>query len=182
MRQSGANDNSVRHDAEQAQTTSSALRASCFRWFLVLSAVWFALNGTDVDSWLIGVPSVLIAACLGSRLNRRQSALRWAGILPFVGFFMRHSALGGWDVARRVMRPQLTIDPGFVSYRTSLHDGAGKNLFLSVISLLPGTLTARFDGDAVRVHALDVGSDLEAELALLERRIAGMFAGAGNRS
>jgi multicomponent Na+:H+ antiporter subunit E len=115
-------------------------------------------------------------------MNRPRPVLRWAGILPFVGFFLRHSALGGWDVARRVMWPQLTIDPGFVSYRTSLPDGAERNLFLSVISLLPGTLTAQFDGDAVRVHAIDVESDLEAELVLLEHRIAGMFAGTRNGS
>jgi multicomponent Na+:H+ antiporter subunit E len=139
------------------------------------------LNGSDLGSWLIGVPVVLIGALLVGRMHRRERpALLWAGILPFAGYFLRQSALGGWDVARRVMRPQLTIDPGYYSFRTSLPDGAERHLFLSVVSLLPGTLTARFEGDAVRVHAIDVGSDLESELALLEQRIARMFARAGN--
>jgi multicomponent Na+:H+ antiporter subunit E len=153
------------------------------RAVLGLGVVWAGLNGTDTGSWLIGLPTVLIAAALVSRMpRRRRSALRWSGVPPFAVYFLRQSALGGWDVARRVMGRRLTIDPGVVAYRSSLPDGAELHLFLSIISLLPGTLTAQFDGDAVRVHAIDVASDLQSELAVLERRIAGMFAGAGNGS
>jgi multicomponent Na+:H+ antiporter subunit E len=148
-----------------------------------LAAAWFGLNGADPGSWLIGVPTIMVGSLLVARMHRRQGPeLRWAGIPAFAFYFLRQSALGGWDVARRVMRPRPAIDPGFLSYRTTLPDGAERHLFLSVISLLPGTLTARFDGDRVRVHAIDVGSDLEPELAELERRIGGIFAGAGNGS
>jgi multicomponent Na+:H+ antiporter subunit E len=173
----------VRRDAEEAPTTAPARRASFVRAALGLGVVWAGLNGTDMGSWLVGLPTVLTGALLVSRMHRRrQPALRWAGVAPFAVYFLRQSVLGGWDVARRVMGPRLTIDPGFVAYRTSLPEGAERHLFLSVISLLPGTLTARFEGDTAHVHAIDVESDLQTELALLEQRVAGMFASRGNGS
>jgi multicomponent Na+:H+ antiporter subunit E len=173
----------VRSEVDEDPSTASARRSSFVRAALGLGLVWAGLNGADVKSWLIGGPTVLTAAVLFSRMHwPRRPVLRWAGVLPFAVFFVRQSVLGGWDVARRVMGPRLAIDPGFVDYRTSLPDGAERHLFLSVISLLPGTLTAQFEGDAVRVHAIDAASDIQPELAALERRIAGLFAGAVNES
>jgi multicomponent Na+:H+ antiporter subunit E len=147
---------------------------------LWLAVVWFGLNGADLRSWLIGLPAVVGAAVLVARSPRgRPLNLRWAGLPPFGLFFVRKSVIGGWDVARRVLGFRLRIAPGTVFFETSLPPGPARVLFLNVISLLPGTLTAAVDGDAVTVHTLDVHADLEPELRELERRVAGLFAGLG---
>ena len=43
---------------------------------------------------------------------------------------------------------------------------------INCVSLLPGTLAARLDGDQVELHLLDAGEDPEPELRRLEQAIA----------
>ena len=42
------------------------------------------------------------------------------------------------------------------------------------VSLLPGTLSAMLDGQALKVHVLDSGGDYMTELKALEKRVARM--------
>ena len=43
------------------------------------------------------------------------------------------------------------------------------------ITLLPGTLTARIEGDLLTVHALDLSDAMHVELAALEGEIAKLY-------
>lgn len=142
----------------------------------IASSVWLGLNGSDLGSWLIGGPVVLAAALLGGALRGgRGPRLRWLGLPPFLGFFLRESLRGGWDVAWRVLHPRLPVTPGFVHFTTTLPEGPVRYLFVNVVSLLPGTVSAGFDGDRIVVHALDVDSGVETALRSLERRVARLF-------
>nr|WP_281349798.1 Na+/H+ antiporter subunit E [Marichromatium bheemlicum] len=139
--------------------------------------LWSILAGTDPASWVIGIPTVLLATYLSLSLSspaRRRPRL--LALLRFLPYFLGQSLRGGLDVALRVLSPQLRIDPGFVDYRTQLTDPAARVLFLDTISLLPGTLGADIRRQWVRVHALDISSDVRPELVELERRIAALFA------
>jgi multicomponent Na+:H+ antiporter subunit E len=147
---------------------------------VLLAAVWLGLNGRDHASWLIGLPAVLAAAAMATRLQLTpRTQLRWQGLIAFFVYFLRQSVLGGWDVARRVLAPRLDICPGHVAYNSALPTGPARYLFLSVISLLPGTLSADDDGENVKVHVLDESSDWRAELGELELRVAGVFSETG---
>ena len=135
--------------------------------------VWFALNGTDWKSWLIGGPVVVLAALLSRSLpaTRVPLRLRWAGVPSFVWFFVIESVRGAWDVSRRVIDPRLPIRPGFVEYTPSIPAGPARRLFANLVSLLPGTLSSRLDEKRLIVHALDRDADVEAGLRSLERRV-----------
>jgi multicomponent Na+:H+ antiporter subunit E len=140
-------------------------------------AVWLGLNGGDLGSWLIGGPAVLAAALLGGALRSDPGPrLRWRGLLPFAVFFLRESLRGGWDVARRVLHPRLPVAPGFIHFATALPEGPVRYFFVNVVSLLPGTVSAGFEGDRIVIHALDVDSGIETALRSLERRVAKLFA------
>ncbi|MEE4271033.1 MAG: Na+/H+ antiporter subunit E [Thermoanaerobaculales bacterium] len=142
----------------------------------MLALIWFGFNGSDTASWIVGVPSVLIAAWAATRYpGRRSLRFRLTGFVGYSVYFLRQSLLGGWDVARRVLTRDMPIEPGHVSYTTALPAGPARDLLLSTISLLPGTLSAGLDGDRIDVHALDATSDVEADLGRLERRVAGVF-------
>ena len=142
----------------------------------VTAAVWLGLNGGDAESWLIGGPAVVAAAALGGLLGaNRRPRLRWLGLLPFAVFFLRESIRGGWDVSRRVLHPNLSVDPGFIRFASALPEGPPRYLFANVVSLLPGTVTSGFDGDQIIVHALDVNSGVEPALRALERQVARLF-------
>jgi multicomponent Na+:H+ antiporter subunit E len=154
-------------------------RAPMAAWatrLLLFGALWFVLAGTDPVSWIIGVPSVVLASFAAERLANLVGAdPKLSGMVRFVPFFLWESMLGGLDVARRVFSPHLPIAPALLTYRPRLTDPAALVAFMDSISLLPGTLTADFRHGLLQVHALDGNMDLVDGLDRLERRIAVLF-------
>lgn len=140
---------------------------------------WFALTGTDLKSWAVGGPVVLIAAWLSRAVPapRTQFKLRWLGVPSFLWFFAIESVRGAWDVSRRVLHPKLPIHPGFVHFTTSIPNGPARRLFTNLVSLLPGTLSARLDENRVVVHALDRDADVQAALRNVEQRVLKLVRG-----
>ncbi|RCX32763.1 Na+/H+ antiporter subunit E [Thioalbus denitrificans] len=147
---------------------------------LAAAVLWWILAGGSAASWAIGVPAVVLAAWSARRLGT-GSALSLTGLLRFLPFFAWESLRGGVDVARRTLGPRLRIAPGFLDYRTALPEGAPRRFFATCVSLLPGTLAAEIEGDTLAVHQLDAGGDSQAELARLERAVAGLFGLPGAR-
>jgi multicomponent Na+:H+ antiporter subunit E len=138
--------------------------------------IWFALTGDDWRSWMVGLPVVLVAAWSVVRMRGSdKQRIRLLGLLRFLPLFVWESVLGGLDVVSRVMRPRMRIAPGFLDYRMRLEDSSTRLLFVNSLSLLPGTLAADLDGDTLRIHALDLGDDLEDQLVRLERAVAAIY-------
>ena len=142
----------------------------------ILASLWWIIAQGQVGAWLIGLPAVALAAMasvyLGGAALPRVSLL---GLPGFVAFFLRESVRGGLDVARRTLAPRLRIQPGFKNYRLQLNDPSARILFINCLSLLPGTLAARLDGNHVELHLLDAGEDPEPGLRRLEQAIARLF-------
>ncbi len=143
---------------------------------MFFAGLWWLLNGGDARSWIVGGPVVLAAAALSLRL-RPEQAWRWhlAGMLPMAWSFLRESVRGGFDVARRAMRPCLPLDPGLLRFHTGLPVGTARLFFAGIISLRPGTLVLGFEKTALRIHALDADPVVEADLRALEQRVAALF-------
>jgi len=138
--------------------------------------VWLGLAGTDPSSWIIGVPAIALATLAAVRLKTPPSGrLRLLGLARFVPFFLVESIRGGIDVASRVMRPRLRVDPGVRIYDMHLSDLNARVFFLNSVSLLPGTLSADMRDGQLHVHALDVHDNVEASLQRLELRVADLF-------
>ncbi|MCG2759979.1 MAG: Na+/H+ antiporter subunit E [Candidatus Delongbacteria bacterium] len=60
------------------------------------------------------------------------------------------------DVALRVIKPVIPINPGIVKVKTKLKSPMGRLLLTSSITLTPGTLTVDIDGDTLYIHWIDV--------------------------
>ena len=75
----------------------------------------------------------------------------------------------------RTLAPPLRIQPGLKDYRLQLTDPLARVLLINCMSLLPGTLAARLEGDRVELHLLDASEDPEAGLHQLEAVIARLF-------
>lgn len=145
---------------------------------VALALLWLLLTGGVVASWIVGVPVIALALAAVHRLW--PEAPRWrvvpAGAMRFLAFFVRESLRGGIDVARRVGGRRPRVAPGLLRYAWRLPpEGPWRLLFVLAISLLPGTLVAAVGEDDVLVHVLDVDAPVPAELAELERRVAGLF-------
>lgn len=146
-------------------------------WLLrivLFSLVWWVLTDGATDSWPVGVPVILLATLVSVAL---MPALSWSlrGMLLFVPYFLWHSIRGGVDVARRAMHPQLPISPALFDYRFRLPPGLPRVFMANIVSLLPGTLSVEIDTEVLRVHVLDESGAIEAELDMLENRLADIF-------
>ena len=66
------------------------------------------------------------------------------------------------DVAFRVIKPSLPINPGIVKVKTKLKTPIGKMMLANSITLTPGTITVDIKDDTLYIHWIDVTStDIE---------------------
>ncbi len=84
--------------------------------------------------------------------------------------FARQSLAAGLDVAWRALDPRMRLRPGFVTYETRLPQGPARSAFLTLMSLLPGSLPAwQDDGGKIVIHCLDVDQPVAAQMAEEEK-------------
>ena len=142
--------------------------------FVVLLLIWLVLDGPE--DWMVGVLVAAIGAALTGWLGR-VSTFWWIPwrVPGFFAFFVFESLRGGLDVAWRSLHPRLPVQPQFFEYEIALPQGQPSTLLISVITLLPGTLSAelRRDEHMLVVHALNPGA--AASVPRLERRIAMLY-------
>ncbi|TVS14661.1 MAG: cation transporter [Gammaproteobacteria bacterium] len=144
---------------------------------VILGVIWLALTG--VDALILGAITVIVGGTAGAwAVPGMPYPWRPLRLFRFAGFFLWSSISGGFDVAWRALHPRLAIDPRWMRYRLELPAGQPRTLMVSIMSLLPGTLSADLESDNVLlVHAL-MGSDpdaVRANVAQLEREIAWFF-------
>lgn len=143
------------------------------RHTLALAASWWIL-AEGHPSIGYGI-AVVAAARLAIAVVSPRDAPRWClrGLPRFVAVFVSGSVRGGLDVARRALAPRMPIAPRILTYTVRLPEGAARNLFLGVLTLMPGSLGVDAAGASVGVHVLaDHHRVLASELATLERCIA----------
>lgn len=148
------------------------------RWLrrlVMFTLAWLVLTDGKADSWVIGIPVIVLAAWLSLELwNPRQ--LSFLGIARFVPWFLYQSLVGAGDVAMRALKPKMPLHPGLVHQRLRLPPGASRVMLADVVSMLAGTLSADLDDDDLVIHALDQRKDMQAMVHDLEPRIAAIFA------
>jgi multicomponent Na+:H+ antiporter subunit E len=129
---------------------------------IVLSAIWLLLTGSIETGELIVGGFVLVLALIlfrryyelfgGVRCTPKALVLFPVYLLLFIWELIKSNI----DVASRVLRPSLPINPGIVKVRTDLKADVGKLALANSITLTPGTLTIDVDEDFLYVHWIDV--------------------------
>lgn len=147
-----------------------AIRAGLF------AALWWALNEGDNAAWMLGVPVVLLATLLSvAILPRLGWRFNFFALLRFTFYFLRESLLSSVDVASRVFRLQMPLQPGLLRYSLRLPADSSRVLLANVTSLLPGTFCTDLDGDDLVIHALDTALPVHDSLRRIEVLIAAIY-------
>jgi len=149
------------------------------RWILLLFVLWLILTAGDIGSWMIGLPFIVLAILLqpisGGSSNKFGLSLNVSGLVQFAYVFIIESLRGGVDVSRRVLTAEPRVAPVFYDYQMQLQMPYAQQLFISSISLLPGTLCADIDKDRLRIHTLDRHMETAEGVKRLESMVGKIF-------
>lgn len=148
-------------------------------WFVLFLTLWLMLTAGSPSSWIIGLPFIALAIFFqpGSTGRSDQSGLSFniGGLVRFSYFFILESLRGGVDVSRRVLSSSPRVDADFYQYSMRLQKPHAQQLFISSISLLPGTLCADLNDRQLRIHTLDRNMDTPEAIRRLEALVAKTF-------
>jgi multicomponent Na+:H+ antiporter subunit E len=134
-----------------------------------LFIIWLLLVGTInwSEIW-VGLIMAVFTAWLSSRHlaildNLKLNWMTPWHVLRYLKVFGIALLYANLDMARRVLSPQLPINPALVEVQTQLKSPLGKLILANSITLTPGTLTVDIVGDHLQVHWVDStpGIDLE---------------------
>jgi len=146
-----------------------------------LLALWIVVAGAEPANLPVGIAFAALAAW-GSLalLAPSDCRIRFVPLLQFALRLGWDSVLAGADVAARALSPRLRIAPGFIHYRPDIETGAGRSLFATVMSLVPGTLPAGTEPDGTLVvHCLDINEPVAASIRREEAKWRHLCAGGG---
>jgi multicomponent Na+:H+ antiporter subunit E len=152
--------------------------------FCLLFALWLVLSGLfDPFHLTLGVISCgLVSRFSSDYLFEDQSvtsAQRARQFFRFPGYslwLLYEIFLANLYVFKLALRPSGLGDlkPQVVRFRTHLKTDFAKYIFASSITLTPGTVTIRIDGDEFYVHAISDYTALGLE-GQMEKRIAAVW-------
>lgn len=159
----------------ESKTLPSTWRRAVLR-FGTMVLLWLGLTGSDLHSWLVGLPIVVLVTWLCIRL-RPASSWKWRlrAVIPFTWYFTRQSITGGWDVARHAFSRSLRLNPAIVEYPLSLPSYPAQLFFCAIVGLLPGSLVVEISEGVASVHLLDASPEARRSLADLEEHVADLF-------
>jgi len=154
------------------------LRPAAVRW-IGFAAVWMMLTGSNPTDLGAGTVAAVAATWVSLRLRPPgTSRVRPLALTRLVVRFFRQSVVAGADIARRALDPRLPLCPGFVVYPVGLPPGPARNVFTSLMSLLPGTVpTGSAEGGGLLIHCLDVEQPVVAQLAAEEAQFVRALTG-----
>jgi len=94
----------------------------------------------------------------------------------FICFFLYQSIKGGSDTAKRVFSINMHLQPEFIHYPVKhLPAGLPMNLFMNVVSLLPGSVSVIREPDSVLVHVLTITKSTLNDIYACELIIGELF-------
>lgn len=129
--------------------------------FLVLFASYILLAGFNVQELLLGALvsgalTVILAKHVNYTIDYRFPFRLVVFIFVYLPLFVWQLILANFDVARRVISPNIPLNPGFVKITTDLKGDFAKLALANSITLTPGTLSVDISGNDLYIHTVDV--------------------------
>ena len=149
--------------------------------FLLL-ALWLLLTAGDTDSLIVGLCFIGLAVFVSSWLAKKtkqlanQPQLRLVRLPKFIVFFVVQSVIGGVNTALLACRLKMKLSPEFIHYRiTVLQPGRSVALFVTTVSLLPGSVSVLRESDGLLIHVLSVNENTIKEVYNCEMAVAELY-------
>jgi multicomponent Na+:H+ antiporter subunit E len=129
-------------------------------------AFWLAISGWTAADLPVGLVAAAGATWTSlALLPAKGGWLRLGALGRLAVSFFRGSVVSVFDVARRALRPELDLRPGFVTAPLRLPPGNARNAFSALASLMPGALPVGMDEHSLLIHGLDVAQPIAQDVA-----------------
>jgi len=153
-------------------------RIKSFSWlFFFLVILWLLLTSTfRFQEFWVGIFVSFIIAVINHKLYIRLgfppvTPKRFVFFILYIFVLFYEIIKANLDVALRVIRPSLPINPGVVIIKTKLKSDIAKTILANSITLTPGSFTLDIQGDRLLVHWIDVeATDIEATTNIIGER------------
>jgi len=150
--------------------------------FVVLGLVWIGLSGHWEPLLLgLGLLSCVAVPALARRMRLADSegapiqlSLRAVAYTPWLLWQIFRANV---DVALRILRPSLPIDPRVIRVKAGQRSDVARVVYANSITLTPGTVSLRVEGDEIEVHALTAEAAADLEAGAMDRRVSWMERG-----
>jgi multicomponent Na+:H+ antiporter subunit E len=141
--------------------------------FIIFLVLWCIFDGIKPISLLVGL--ITAGLVTWSSLQLFPASNRRLRIFPFLALglhFMWSSIVAALEVAKYAFRRQPGLLPGFVTYDCDIPAGTKRDLYLSMVSLMPGSLPVDVDDNGrVIIHCLDINQPIAKQMADDEARL-----------
>ena len=135
---------------------------------VVIYIVW--TGSADRSDVAVMSAAALLVSVFFSKTRRmpRITPVKVAWSIAYVFYLFVAIIKANFDVASRIVRPKIPLNPGIVTVRTKLSTPLGRTVLANSITLTPGTLSVEMKGDILYVHWIDVAStDREEATAVI---------------
>jgi multicomponent Na+:H+ antiporter subunit E len=141
----------------------------------LFAILWLIASEGNPAAWPLALAGITGATAVSLWLLPAQAlpAISPGGLLRFLAWFIRQSLIGGVQVAWLALQPRPALRPALIELPLTLAPGLPRLLFTASLSLMPGTLGVRLQGDRLLVHVLDREQALQADA--LAERVAAVF-------
>ena len=141
--------------------------------FIIFLGIWCIFDGIKPIGLVVGLITAGLVAWSSLKLFP-ASATRFR-VLPFLAMalhFMRSSIVAALEVAKYAFRRRLGLHPGFLTYDCGIPAGTKRDLYLSMVSLMPGSLPVDVEENGrVIMHCLDINQPIAEQMADNEARL-----------
>lgn len=145
-----------------ARSKPKSVRTFSFMFtFLVMYLFWLFNSGVFEIFYLsLGAASAFFVAyvfhshfaLIKDAHSAFRAFIRFMGYLPWI---IRQIVLANWDIVKRVLNPDMPIDPRIISFQSTLKSDLAMTTLANSITLTPGTITIDIDPDGIfYVHSI----------------------------
>ncbi|MEM9825081.1 MAG: Na+/H+ antiporter subunit E [Planctomycetota bacterium] len=147
---------------------------------LALAATWLLWSGHFKEPFLLILGVLSVALCLfvvfRMRILDNETAPLHFGLRPFLylPYLVYEIARSNWSVAKIVLSPKMPINRNLTEVQVSQRTAIGRVVMANSITLTPGTVSIRVEGNKILVHALSFQGAAEDESGEMDRRVSAM--------
>ena len=130
--------------------------------YILLYLFWILLNGKiTIEICLIGLLITIFMALILDKLfgytpkNEIKNIKKAPLLILYIFILIWEIVKAAVIVSRDVIFKKFKVSPTLVTFETSLETEFGRFLLANSITLTPGTITVKIDGNKLTVHCLD---------------------------